>query len=167
MPSTKSIPQESDWPNYISRSVVISAPREKVWAVLVDFAAYSEWNPYIRESTLLGASSGQQIAAGHRVALKVHMPPAMDDSVKLRGMTETVKHVEPQRQLAWGSHLPGWLFGAEHWNVLSDVEGGTKFEIIAVFSGAGPYVMMLSMREPFTASVNAMAEALKTRCEKS
>ncbi|KAJ6602430.1 hypothetical protein DFH09DRAFT_1019533 [Mycena vulgaris] len=147
------------------------APRQKVWDALVDFAAYPAWNPYIRESTLLDASKtpapGAQPAAGHRVALKVHMPPAMDDSVKLRAMTELVMHVEPLRELAWGSHLPGWLFGAEHWNVLSDVEGGTKFEIIAVFSGAGPYVMLLSMRDAFTASIKAMAEGLKTRCEES
>ncbi|KAJ7475145.1 hypothetical protein B0H11DRAFT_2018541 [Mycena galericulata] len=167
--SFKTVPLESEWPSYISASVVIDAPPEKVWDVLVDFAAYGEWNPYIRESTLIDASKtllpGHKIAKGNRVALKVHIPPAMDDSVKLRAMTELVMHVEPRSQLAWGSHLPGWLFGAEHWNVLSEVEGGTKFEIIAVFKGAGPYVMMLSMREPFTDAINAMVESLKTRCE--
>lgn len=111
---------------------------------------------------------GPQIAKGHRVALKVHIPPSMDDSIKMRAMTELVMHVEPRSQLAWGSHLPGWLFGAENWNVLSDAEGGyTKFESIAVFKGAGPYVMMGSMREPATQSLKAMADGLKARCEQS
>ncbi|KAJ7736762.1 hypothetical protein DFH07DRAFT_97897 [Mycena maculata] len=171
--SSKSIPLESEWPTYISTSVVIDAPRDKVWDILVDFAAYAKWNPYIRESTLLDKSKkspvhSREITKGDHVALKVHMPPAMDDSVKLRAMTELVLHVEPHRQLGWGSHLPGWFFGAEHWNVLSEVgEGRTKFEIIAVFSGAGPYVMLLSMREPFTDAIKAMAQGLKTRCEES
>ncbi|KAF8147804.1 hypothetical protein K438DRAFT_1734093 [Mycena galopus ATCC 62051] len=167
--STKSVPKESEWPSYISTSVIIDAPREKVWEVLVDFGAYEKWNPYIRESTHLDGSKkpiqGHEIVKGHSVALKVHIPPAMEDSVKLRAMTELVMHVEPPSQLAWGSHLPGWLFGAEHWNLLSDAEGGTKFEIIAVFSGAGPYLMMMSMRQPFTEALQAMATALKTRCE--
>ncbi|KAJ7902735.1 hypothetical protein B0H14DRAFT_1146135 [Mycena olivaceomarginata] len=113
---------------------------------------------------------GHEIVQGNYVALKAQMPPTLDDSVKPRGMTELVKHVEQQRQLAWGSHLPGWLFGAEHWNVLSDVPGGgTKFEIIAVFSGAGPYVMLrlMSVRQPFTEAIQGMAEGLKTRCEQS
>ncbi|KAJ6482081.1 hypothetical protein C8R47DRAFT_1133867 [Mycena vitilis] len=169
MSSTKSIPLESEWPTYISTSVVINASREQVWDVLLDFAGHAKWNPYIRESTLLDASNkaipNTQIAPGNRLALKVHIPPAMDDSVKLRAMTETVKHVAPRSQLAWGSHLPGWLFGAEQWNVLTEVDGGTKFEVIAVFSGIGPYLMMKSMREPCGQALDGMAQGLKTRCE--
>ncbi|KAJ6589028.1 hypothetical protein B0H19DRAFT_1102576 [Mycena capillaripes] len=167
--TTKSIPVQSEWPTYISRSVIINAPRQKVWDVLVDFSEYAKWNSYIRESTLIDASNkalpGHQIAKGNRLALKTHIPPTMDDSVKMRAMTELVMHVEPQSQLAWGSHLPGWLFGAEQWNVLTEVEGGTKYEMIAVFSGVGPYLMMRSMRDPITKAVHAMAEGLKTRCE--
>lgn len=94
------------------------------------------------------------------------MPPAMDASVKPRSMTELVMHVEPQSQLAWGSHLPGWLFGAEHWNVLTEVEGGTKYEIIAVLKGGAAHLMMRSMREPFTEAIKAMALGFKTRCER-
>ncbi|KAJ6617986.1 hypothetical protein B0H10DRAFT_1796376 [Mycena sp. CBHHK59/15] len=165
----KSIPVEADWPFYFSTSIVIHKPRQKIWDVLLDFPSYNEWNPYIRESILIDASKkpvpSYEIAKGHRVALKVHMPAAMDDSVKTRSMTELVMHVKPLTQLAWGSHLPGWLFGAEHWNVLSEFDGGTKFEIIAVFRGAGPHLMMMSMKEVFADSLKAMAEALKARCE--
>ncbi|KAJ7629434.1 hypothetical protein DFH06DRAFT_1005909 [Mycena polygramma] len=173
MSSTKSIPLESEWPTYISTSVVINASREKVWDVLLDLAGHGKWQlTYTRrESTLLDASNkaipSAEIAPGNRLALKVHIPPAMDDSVKMRAMTETVKHVAPRSQIAWGSHLPGWLFGAEHWNVLTEVDGGTKFEAIAVFSGVGPYLMMKSMREPCAQALEGMAQGLKTRCEQT
>lgn len=39
----KSIPLKSEWPTYIATSVLIRAPRQKVWDVLVDFAAYGKW----------------------------------------------------------------------------------------------------------------------------
>ncbi|MBS1116012.1 MAG: hypothetical protein H6Q87_396, partial [candidate division NC10 bacterium] len=31
----------------ISTSIDIAAPVERVWAVLMDFPAYSRWNPFI------------------------------------------------------------------------------------------------------------------------
>ncbi|KAJ7766526.1 hypothetical protein DFH07DRAFT_809297 [Mycena maculata] len=168
MPSSpKSIPVESEWPTYLSTSVVINAPRQKVWDVLVDFAGYAKWNPYIRECTLLDASKapvhGRGIAADDFVTLKLHMPPAMD-SVKLRAMAEHVKHVEPLSQLAWGGRMPGWLHGSEHWNVLTEIDGGTKFEIIRVFSGV---VIRALSRDSFADAIEAMAQGLKARCEKS
>ncbi|KAJ7083474.1 hypothetical protein C8R44DRAFT_992030 [Mycena epipterygia] len=172
MPSSiaKSIPLKSEWPTYISTSVIVHAPREKVWDVLVDFASYGKWNPYIHEGTLLDASSkplpDAQITEAKCFVLKVCLPPGMDDSLKTRALTEVVMHVEPRSQLAWGSARSRWLFGAEHWNVLSDAEGGgTKFEIIKVYSGVGPALMMGLMRETVTQAITEMAAALKARCE--
>ncbi|KAJ7034663.1 hypothetical protein C8F04DRAFT_1347528 [Mycena alexandri] len=79
-------------------------------------------------------------------------------------MTELVMHVEPGRKLSWGSHLPGWLFGAEQWVVLNDVDGGTKtkFELIAVFRGLVPWLMMASLRELAMEAIKAMAQGIKT-----
>ena len=33
----------------IKTEILIKAPIEKIWAVLVDFSNYSEWNPFIRK----------------------------------------------------------------------------------------------------------------------
>ncbi|KAJ7186792.1 hypothetical protein C8R46DRAFT_1058051 [Mycena filopes] len=172
-PSTKSVPVESEWPTYISTSVVIDVPRQKVWDVLMDFGGYKKWNPFIRECVHLDASKKSQptppraLVRGDHLALKTNIPPTLDDAAKMRSMTELVMHVEPGHQLAWGSHLPGWLFGAEHWTVLSDVDGGarTKFESIAAYSGVGPWLMMAYMREPVVEAVKAMAQGIKMACE--
>lgn len=38
--------QPTDWS--VERSVLIDAPREKVWTIVSDLHRYSEWNPYAR-----------------------------------------------------------------------------------------------------------------------
>ena len=32
----------------LRREIEIDAPPERIWAVVTDFGAYSEWNPFIR-----------------------------------------------------------------------------------------------------------------------
>jgi hypothetical protein len=125
-----------------------------------------------REATVTHASKkplpDREIAAGRKLVIRVHMSPTMDDSrVNTRTLTETVLHIEPQSQLAWGAPSRGWLFGAQSWHVLSDVEGGTKFEIVAVFGGVAGSLMMKFMGKAFKESIQAMANGLKTRCEQS
>ncbi|KAJ7641419.1 hypothetical protein FB45DRAFT_785517 [Roridomyces roridus] len=174
MSLAKSIPLKSDWPFYFSTSVVINAPRQQVWDVLLHFGGHKSWNPFIREATpVLDRSqtplpTGTALAPGHHIAMKVHIPGTMDDSVKPRAMIELVKQVEAPSQLAWGSHLPGWFFGAENWHVLTELEGGakTKFEIVAVFKGVGPRVMMWTMDGAILdETIKGMAEGLKRVCE--
>jgi hypothetical protein len=83
--------------------IEIEAPAERVWQVLTDFAAYPEWNPFIR---------------------RVNGRPEVDEQLVVRmrpsgtkGMTfrPTVMKAEPNRQLRWLGHLlvPG-LFDGEH-----------------------------------------------------
>ncbi|KAJ7262740.1 hypothetical protein B0H12DRAFT_306219 [Mycena haematopus] len=172
MSSPKPVPKESEWPIRMNFSAVIHAPRERVWNELMDFGAYSQWNPYIREATVTDASKNplrdDLIAAGHKFVVKVHIPPTMDDSVKTRTLAETVLHVAPGSQLVWGaSASPKPLFGSQRWHVLSDVEGGTKYEIIAVLSGVGGSLAMRFMRKSFVEANEAMVQGLKTRCERS
>jgi hypothetical protein len=59
------------------------------------------------------------------------------------------------------------FFGAQRWHVLTDVQGGTKYEIIAVLSGIGGSLAMRFMRQSLTDAMEGMAEGLKTRCEQS
>jgi hypothetical protein len=81
----------------------IEASAERVWQVLTDFAAYPEWNPFIRRVD--GRPEVEE-------QLVVRMQPS-----GTRGMTfrPTVMKVEANRQLRWLGHLlvPG-LFDGEH-----------------------------------------------------
>jgi hypothetical protein len=109
-----------------------------------------------------------QIAVGHKLVVKAQMPPTMDNNVKPRVLAETVIHVAPGRQFVWGaSESPRMFFGAQRWHVLTDVQGGTKYEIIAVLSGIGGSLAMRFMRQSLTDAMEGMAEGLKTRCEQS
>ena len=83
--------------------IEVEASAERVWRVLTDFAAYPEWNPFMRRVD--GRPEIQE-------RLVVRMQPS-----GTRGMTfrPTVTKVEPNRELRWLGHLlvPG-IFDGEH-----------------------------------------------------
>jgi hypothetical protein len=87
----------------VHAEVEISAPPERVWRVLTDFSAYSQWNPFIRRAC-------REVRQGERLEVCVQPPDG-------RAMTfrPTVLIAEPSRELRWLGHLwlPG-LFDGEH-----------------------------------------------------
>jgi hypothetical protein len=87
----------------LPREVGIDAPPERVWAVVTDFAAYPEWNPFIRRI------SGE-LHEGAKLEVRIEPPGA-------RAMTfkSTVRAVEANRELRWLGRLlvPG-IFDGEH-----------------------------------------------------
>ncbi|NTV10575.1 MAG: SRPBCC domain-containing protein, partial [Zoogloea sp.] len=87
----------------ITSAIEIAATPERVWSVLLDFAAYPEWNPFIR-------SIEGEANEGSR--LHVALQPPGGKSVRLR---PTVVAVEPRRELRWlGRFLLRGLFDGEH-----------------------------------------------------
>src|SRR6476646_3773305 len=87
----------------LNTTVEIAATPGQVWQVLIDFAAYAEWNPFIVNAT--GTAT-----TGSRLALR--MQP-----VGARAMTlkPVVRDVMPERRLRWLGRLimPG-ILTAEH-----------------------------------------------------
>jgi hypothetical protein len=83
--------------------IEIEAPAERVWQVLTDFAAYPEWNPFIRRVNGRPEVNEQ---------LVVRMRPSGTKGMTFR---PTVMKAEPNRQLRWLGRLlvPG-LFDGEH-----------------------------------------------------
>ncbi|KAJ7074668.1 hypothetical protein C8F01DRAFT_32624 [Mycena amicta] len=176
LPSGVVLPVESEWPIYISTSLVIDAPRQKVWDVFTDFAAHPKWNPYWRECTPLDANkkpllAGTQLASGHRLALKLHLPPTLDDTVPTRNMVEALSHVAAPSHLAWGANSMPLLFRTQRWHVFTDVDGDseaggkTKLVVISAVGGGLGRLMPKGMQEELAQSIRAMNEALKKRCE--
>ena len=109
----------------LTARIEIDAPPERVWAVLTDFGAYPEWNPFIKK--IIGDPK-----LGSRLEVTIAPPGG-------RAMTfkPTVLAVEPQRELAWLGRLlaPGLFDGEHHLQMASLPAGGTSFTQSERFSG--------------------------------
>ena len=108
----------------IQTAISIAAPRARVWTVLMDFARYPEWNPFIRR--LQGAPRvGETLDA-------FIQPPAH----KISRFRPRVVEIDSERTFAWRGALPiPGLFTGVHRFALGDEAGGTRFEQSEDFSG--------------------------------
>ncbi|KAJ7677581.1 hypothetical protein B0H14DRAFT_3064678, partial [Mycena olivaceomarginata] len=155
-------------------SILIDAPREKVWQVLLDFGSYKE----CRNQTLIteaGAALADQRPTPNTLMkiAPVHLPPTMGEPqlfgshVAMVRIT-TIDHGKLPCSVGdcWRRPTEVALF-AERWQMLT-VEGGkTKYESIEVFSGFLAYVVRLFVGKNLVLGVKAMAEGLKTHSERA
>ena len=96
----------------LRREIEINAPPERVWAVLTDFAAYPEWNPFIRRI------SGEA-REGARLEVQIEPPGARAATFK-----PTVRAVEANRELRWlGRFLLPGVFDGEHRFQIEPMDG--------------------------------------------
>ncbi|THH18939.1 hypothetical protein EW146_g2144 [Bondarzewia mesenterica] len=157
----------------VSSSIDITAPIDKVWSVLLAFSSYGEWNPFVRQQTVVDAKSknalpDQTPKEGQRLIMKVHIPPTMDDSKSFQNTEELITHVDNANfRVAWKyATLPEWLLRAERWQTLSEAgPGKTKYETREVFGGILAYVIRMFMRKGLEEAFEGMATALKSRSE--
>ena len=135
--------------------IEIEAPAERVWQVLTDFAAYPEWNPFIR---------------------RVNGRPEVDEQLVVRmrpsgtkGMTfrPTVLKAEPNRQLRWLGHLlvPG-LFDGEHIFEIEELdEDRVLFTQREIFRGLLVPLLARSLDRDTQRGFEEMNRALRERAE--
>jgi hypothetical protein len=137
----------------IESAIDIAAPPAAVWSVLIDFAAYPDWNPFIRR--LQG-----EARAGAR--LEVTVQPAGGRAMTFK---PTVLAAEPNRELRWRGRvlLPG-LFDGEHGFRLEPVASGCRFHHGETFSGLLVPLFAGTLAATEQGFV-AMNEALKRRVE--
>ena len=139
----------------LETSIEIAATAGRVWSVLMDFAAYQRWNPFVR-SIEGHAKVGQ--------ALSVHIQPPGSSGMRFR---PTVLAVEPRRELRWKGKLllPG-IFDGEHYFTLEPKsEGGVTFRQGEVFTGLLVPLFRGSLDGPTQEGFVAMNEALKREAE--
>lgn len=77
----------------VSERVVIQAPSETVWSVLVDFANYGSWNPFCVEAR-------GELAVGEPLTMKLKnylVPGEFFDNV------EVISAIEAPRLIAWSA----------------------------------------------------------------
>jgi hypothetical protein len=134
--------------------IEIDAPPEQVWAVVTAFAAYPEWNPFIRRI------SGE-LREGARLEVQIQRPGARATTFK-----PPVRAVETNRELRWLGRLlvPG-VFDGEHSLLIDPRDGGrSRFVQSERFNGflVGFLKGTLAKTESGFAQMNA---ALKARVE--
>ncbi len=136
--------------------IEIAASPETVWAILTDFAAFPQWNPFIREA------SGEQKVGGK---LRIRVVPSGGKGIVFK---PTVLAFETNRELRWRGRLgiPG-LFDGEHGFTLEPVEGGrTRLTQGEVFTGVLVPLLARSLDDGTKKGFEAMNLALKERAEK-
>ncbi|MFN3625057.1 MAG: SRPBCC family protein [Hyphomicrobium sp.] len=137
----------------IMTSTAIAAPAARVWDVLMDFARYPEWNPFVR--SIKGTAR-----VGETLEVVIQPPGRKPGTFR-----PVVIEVQPERSFVWRGSLPiPGLFAGEHRFTLEYAAGGTLFHQSEGFSGLlVPFVG--SILDATEAGFQNMNAALKTRAE--
>jgi hypothetical protein len=136
----------------ISAAIHISAPPERVWAILADLASYPQWHPVFRQA------SGQ-LAPGNKITL-TSTQPATGHTMTVRVKVLTA---EPGAELRWVSSVLG-LMTSERTFILNPADGGTRL------TQAGTYRGLFTRFPPKTIArihdgFEAINQAIKQRAE--
>ena len=137
----------------IATAVDIDATALAVWGILTDFAAYPEWNPFIRR-----IEGEPRVGARLRVTIQ---PPGR----KPMTFRPTVVVAEPDRELRWlGRVLMPGIFDGEHAFIVEDKAGDCRLRQEETFRGllVPAFAAMLADTQRGFAALNA---ALKRRAE--
>ena len=139
----------------IHTEIEIHAPAERVWRVLTDFAAYPEWNPFVRRGE-------GEVKVGSR--LHVFIQPS---GGKGMSFSPRVLVADPDRELRWLGRLwvPG-LFDGEHSFVIEPLdEGRVRFIQRERFGGLLVPLLWNILDGQTRRGFDEMNRALRVRCE--
>lgn len=132
----------------------IDAPAFSVWNLLVDFASYSRWNPFIR-----------------RIKGELRQGSMLDMDIMLDGkavaVNPTVAGVEMERQILWEGRI-GSLFASEHRLAIEPL----THDRVTLFQSerfSGPVVSLVARKldTVLRKGFEEMNSALKQMAEKS
>lgn len=139
----------------IRTMIEIDAPANTVWAILIDFSRYSEWNPFIR-SIRGEAKQGAQ--------LEVLIQPPGGSSMTVRPV---IAALQQEQELRWiGRLLLPSIFDGEHqFQLESDGEHRTRFIHREVFSGLLIPLLWQNLEAQTRQGFEEMNRTLKSRVE--
>ncbi|MBM3555086.1 MAG: SRPBCC domain-containing protein [Alphaproteobacteria bacterium] len=133
----------------------IAAPRDKVWAILSDFSAYGDWNPYFTSVEGVAEAGAQlRVTHGNPGGEAIQIQPKIQ------------RLIEPQEMRWLVNHWPAGLLDGHHVILLESLSvEATRLHQAERFSGLlaafGSEGLFEKAREGF----EAMNAALKARAE--
>jgi hypothetical protein len=138
----------------IAATRIIAAPMAVLWALLTDFAAYGDWNPYIVRI------DGPPVAPS---LLTVH-------SVMRPGYPPLVQPVELIALAPFAMHWRGGMadrskFVGDHHFILSETSGGTQLDHYEDFAGSAAAAILADHGPAIRANFERFNAALKARAE--
>lgn len=137
----------------IRTEVEINASAKKVWDIIADFAAYKEWNPFIRQAF-------GEPKEGSKLEIRITTPSGVN-----RAYEPKVTRVEPEKELRWLGKVPGILNGEHVFTIEQAGEGRVKLVHREVFGGLLSSFFGSSTHEDIKAGLEQMNAALKKRAE--
>jgi hypothetical protein len=142
-------------PLEVRTEIEISAPPEAVWAVLLDFPRYPEWNPFIVD-----------LQGEPRPGSPLRATFCLPDSNREQRFRPRLVKCEPPHELRWLGHLwmKGLFDGEQFFRLQASGTGGTRFVHGEDFSGILLRLLMPRITEA-TRGFVYMNQALKRRVE--
>jgi len=137
-----------------SEEIVIDAPAELVWDVLLDFENYGQWNvfcPSVKGEPVVGAALEMQVDLGNG----------------LQEQVEYVTRVEPCHTIVWSmENKPGDPVHADRTQRIVPIDATScRYQSVDEFSGEFVPQMMEQMAEVVERGFNRCAQGLKKRAE--
>jgi hypothetical protein len=135
--------------------IEISAPQEKVWAVVSDIASYEQWNPFIRYAH-------GTLEKGNFIEVQVQ--PSGAKPMKGKGK---VLVLDPLHEMVWAAKLLGsWIFKGEHHFAVEPLPGNkSKFVQREDFTGILVPLVKGKINRETKHGFEEMNAALKARVE--
>jgi hypothetical protein len=140
---------------YLSAVVDIASTPRQVWEVLIDFAAYPQWNPFI-------VDAGGTARTGTQLTLR--MQPVGARAMTLRPI---VYDVTDERRLQWvGRVITPRILTAEHTFTIEPRDAGCRLMQQECFRGLLVPFLSRSLDAHTLPAFTAMNAALKARVER-
>lgn len=141
----------------VRSEIEINSYPANVWRILIDFATYDRWNPFINK--IIGLPT-----RGSKIDIYIETP-----SGKNRKYSPRITKVEEGRELRWlgKSSLPGFL-NAEHIFTIEELQPErVRFIQREVFDGLLTTVFGKGLDTDIRQGFQDMNDALKKRAERS
>ena len=136
----------------IETSIVIDAPVEDVWKVLLDFESYKDWNPFIRRAEV-------DLKVGGEIDFDEHRPNSPKATYR-----SIIKYLDFQKKFGWSGGIKH-IWDVEHIFLVESMPNGkTKFMQNEISKGVlVPFIKgkIAATKEGF----ELMNQAIKERCE--